>query len=244
MNIINARENLVIELSKLQTLTDEWLANRSDVRVLEVGCGSCSYIKLSSNAYIVGIDISEERLLRNKILNRRILGDIQTYNLPSSDFDVIIAWYVFEHLEHPEKALKNCQQALKENGSLIIAIPNVYSLKGLLTKFTPHWFHIWVYKYVYGYEHAGKVGYPPFHTYLKLSIAPASMERFALENGLSTEYSVTYEDSKQERIRQLNNFFKVAWILMELLTKVLSLNSIATKNSEYIVVLKRQKMHA
>jgi Methyltransferase domain len=37
-------------------------------------------------------------------LIERELGDIESYDLPAEDFDVVVCWNVFEHLPHPERA--------------------------------------------------------------------------------------------------------------------------------------------
>src|ERR687885_598780 len=95
------------EIVKLQQVIDKLLNNRQNLKVLEAGCGSATEIKIPEDAYFVGIDISEKQLERNSLLKEKILGDIQTYDLPASDFDVIVCFYVLEHVPKPELALKN-----------------------------------------------------------------------------------------------------------------------------------------
>jgi 2-polyprenyl-3-methyl-5-hydroxy-6-metoxy-1,4-benzoquinol methylase len=92
------------EINKLQSvISHQLLSNKKNIRVLEAGCGSASHFNFGQNAYLVGIDISEEQLKSNSVLNEKILGDIQVYNLPVTNFDVIVCWYVLEHLPEPEK---------------------------------------------------------------------------------------------------------------------------------------------
>ena len=124
--------------------------------------------------------------MRNSDLSEKILGDIQNYDLPASEFDLIICWWVLEHLQHPQKALENCLKALKRNGAVVIASPNIFSIKGMITKLTPQSFHLWVYKYVFGYKKIAKTeDCPPFRTFLKYFIAPKALSRFAIKNQLS-----------------------------------------------------------
>ena len=88
-------------LRQLQAFVDEALHGRTRLRVLDAGCGSSSYVKAPESAHRVGIDISEEQLRKNTFVDEKILGDIQTYELPPASFDVIICWWVLEHLREP-----------------------------------------------------------------------------------------------------------------------------------------------
>jgi 2-polyprenyl-3-methyl-5-hydroxy-6-metoxy-1,4-benzoquinol methylase len=230
------------ELDQVRLVVKKLLINRESIKVLEVGCGSSSFIKLQQNAYMVGIDISEKQLQRNDILNEKILGDIQTYDLPHSEFDLIVCWWILEHLEYPEKALINCLNSLKENGIIVIAVPNVYSAKGLVTKYTPHWFHIWVYRYILGKKLAGIEDNPPFHTFLKFSISLDSVKKFAHNNKFSVEYFGFHESVDQKNFRENHRIAGPAWSLVKLLIKALSFGKVDAELTDLIVVLKNQKV--
>jgi len=226
------------EISKLQSVIDKYLTGKKSIRALEAGCGSCSHIDIGKSAYIVGIDISEKQLQKNKILNEKILGDIQCYDFPASEFDVIFCWDVLEHLAQPKKALKNLIKALKRDGIIVLAVPNLISIKGMLTKYTPHWFHVWIYKNILGYEMAGKEGHVPFRTVLRYSIAPKFIKQYAYDNNLSIEYFSIYESQKQKNIRK-NKFYNMIFSILILLIKVLSFKKIDAGLTDYIIVLKR-----
>src|SRR5947209_10828787 len=176
------------EIIQLQSFINMSLCDRGPIKVLEAGCGSRSNIKLPENisAYLVGIDISEEQLQMNSVVHEKIVGDIQSYVLPSSEFDVIICWWVLEHVLHPEKALDNFLRSMKEDGLLILTVPNILSIKGLLTKYSPQCFHIWVHRKFWKFFSVK--GFIPFRTYLKFSISPVSLRRFAAKNNLSIEF--------------------------------------------------------
>ncbi len=45
-------------------------------------------------------------------------------NLPGNSFDVITLWHVLEHLEHLNEVMEKLYSILKEDGILIIALPN------------------------------------------------------------------------------------------------------------------------
>ncbi len=94
------------EIANVQELLTAHVQGHDKVRVLEAGCGSLSHFDFSDQTYVVGIDISAEQLEKNPMLHERILGDIETYEFSPNEFDIIVCWYVFEHLPHPEQALR------------------------------------------------------------------------------------------------------------------------------------------
>lgn len=101
-----------LHTSKLQEFLDESLKNRQVLQILEAGCGSTSHIHFNNEFFLTGIDISEKQLARNQKLNKKILGDIQTYNFPPKSFDIIVCWYVLEHLIYPLFALTKFSESL------------------------------------------------------------------------------------------------------------------------------------
>jgi len=170
-------------------------SNRA-IRVLEAGCGSSRraewLFQLKPGSEIVGIDTSAEAIEENPILTEKIIGDIQTYPLRANEFDLIICYFVLEHLPRPTDALQNFVRATKPNGLIVLAVPLVNSIKGLITKVTPYRFHVFVYRYLKRYQEAGKPGHAPFPTYLRLAITPKSLVQFATDNHLSIEYLQPY----------------------------------------------------
>ncbi len=223
----------------VQALVDQMAGPDAILRVLEAGCGSNSKFRLAPNAHITGIDISKEQLAKNNLLCERILGDIQTYPLEASSFDIIFCWDVLEHLKYPEKALENFAQAIRDGGIIILGAPLVGSLKGVITKFTPHWFHVAVYRYWLGNENAGKPGYAPFPTFLKNSMSPSSIEGFAQESQMGVERLIVYEGAMQinERIRHRSVDF--GFRVFGPLVKTLSFGRIDPTVTDFIMVLRK-----
>jgi SAM-dependent methyltransferase len=138
------------------------------MRVLDAGCGRRTNSDVPQNAWVVGIDVDEAGLALNTRLNERIVGDIQQH-VPGR-YDTIYCNDVLEHLPDPMLALENLAGALEPGGTLHIRLVDVTSRKAVLTKFTPHRFHVWVYRYVFKYELAGRPGRGPFPTYLRWSL--------------------------------------------------------------------------
>lgn len=220
---------------RFQAFIDQLLIDKNSICILEAGCGSISYLHFKQKHYIVGIDISEKQLQRNSRLNEKILGDIQYYDFQSSVFDVVVCWNVLEHLTKPDLALLKFVYALKEDGIIILAIPNVLSLKGLVTKYTPLWFHTFYYRNLLGKKHKGKDDFGPYKTYLRLSISPSRINKFSTRSGLKVLYFDSYNPDWGESIRLVKNIY----IGLVNLMKLTSLNKLG--NSEILMIL--QKNH-
>lgn len=183
----------VRELSEMQALLDRVLAARPEARILEAGCGSTSMLRFPDSARLTGIDISQDQLDRNTRIHEKILGDIEAYPLPESTFDVIVCWDVLEHLPHPERALANFARAIRPGGLILLAFPNPGSFKGWLTRVTPHAFHVWVYRHVFGIAWAGQPGHGPFETLFSPGMHPARIRSFAQEHALNVAYERLFE---------------------------------------------------
>jgi SAM-dependent methyltransferase len=230
---------MATEDPKLQVVFDRLMKGRSGLNVLEVGCGSCSHVDMGDRPRITGIDISEKQLDRNQVLTEKLCGDIASYDLAEGSYDVVICWWILEHLTDPKSALINCQRALKQDGILIIAVPNIRSVKGLITKYTPHSFHIWVYRYILGYKNAGVDDQVPFVTFLRWFLAPGSIRKFAATYKLAIEHFFLYENPNQFYLRERSPLIKLAWVILQGITKILSLGQIDAYETDFIVVLRK-----
>ena len=226
----------------LQSAVELILKNKKQINVLEAGCGSVTReLQFKENAYLVGIDISEDQLERNKLLHEKILGNLETYNFGKKSFDVIVCRYVLEHLSGPRNALKNLFKATKSGGIIIISVPNFYSLKGLVTKFTPQCFHVFIYKYIYEVKNAGKGGNPPFKNYMRPSIAPQKLMKFAEK----MEFTIPYYwylggfgDWAAHHWQKKSKLMYKALLFSEKMLRVISFGKI--RESEFIVILQKR----
>jgi len=118
--------------------------------VLEAGCGSTSDVYLPFKKRVTGIDIDAEQLKHNDRIEMKIQGDLQTYELPQNQFDIVACVDVLEHLPFPEKAFANMSRSVKPGGYLLIAGPEPYSYKGFLARYTPHSMRFFVHKLITG----------------------------------------------------------------------------------------------
>jgi SAM-dependent methyltransferase len=207
------------------------------VRVLEAGCGSApSPVGLDGRAWYVGLDISERQLARNTWAHEKILGDVQSFDLPRDRFDVVACWDVLEHLPAPERAMDNLMRATRPGGLIVIKVPNPSSLKGVITRFTPYPVHVWVYRHIFGYPDAGSDDLGPFPTHLRPVLAPPRLREFARERGLEVELLGTYEAEIQAATRGRFRVTGRRWQAICILVTALSGGRVDASATEVIAV--------
>lgn len=181
---------------RLQACLEELLPERRPVQVLDAGCGKRLVVPVAEDTYVVGIDIDAAQLRPD--LDEALVGDLQTHDLGRDRFDAIICWYVLEHIADPVIVVRKFAEALKPGGVLVIAVPHVASVKGLVTKYTPQWFHDWMWSRVFG---AGPQ-HEAFPTVLSRSLTPQALRRDAAAEGLSVAFLAEFEAWPQKRIRR------------------------------------------
>jgi SAM-dependent methyltransferase len=199
--------------------TNQLLDGKRRIKLLEAGCGSSTHIRFNPAVYAVGIDISEEQLKKNTKVQEKILGDIEEYPLPRDEFDVAICWMVLEHLPNPRRAMQNMFSCVKPKGLVILGFPNLLSIKGVATKFTPFWFHQMFYRFM-RYE------FRPFPTYLRMAIIPTNVKRFAEENGFSVVFSKMVEGGVAKRVRRRFRVMDFVFTAADRATSALSLGKL------------------
>lgn len=219
----------------------ELLPEEATLRVLDVGCGDKLRVKIPAPIHLVGIDISPEQLERNTIAQEKILGDVESYPFEPDCFDVIVCWDVLEHLPRPERVLKNLISTLKPGGLLLIEAPNPCSLKGLITKFTPHWFHVLAHRLLLGNKNAGKPGYPPFLTYLRFMLRPKRLVRWSVDHGLQPEFVAMATGGHIRALQRHRPLLGYAYAGLSLLLKGLSFGAYDGSMTELYAVLRKPK---
>jgi SAM-dependent methyltransferase len=207
-------------------------------RIVDAGCGSAMHIPIPDSSVVVGVDISKTQLDRNAGLSERICADLQTVDLRGMDADLVVVWDVMEHIRRPSDALDRLAAALRPGGLLLVAGPNPMSLKGLTTKLTPHWFHVWFYRTVYGIQTAGQADTRPFRTYMRLAMSPGGIERWARETALEVVYVVRYEGETQARLVTRYRVFGLLYRSVGAVARVLSLGRVTYRGTEFAALLR------
>ncbi|MFA4852408.1 MAG: class I SAM-dependent methyltransferase [Bacteroidales bacterium] len=98
--------------------------------ILDVGCGSGELLKLFKhhNWETLGIEPnSKVREFAKLSYGLKILEEDQIINIPEKSIDVITLWHVLEHVSDLNERMQELKRILKNDGVLIIAVPNCIS---------------------------------------------------------------------------------------------------------------------
>lgn len=113
-------------------------------RMLEIGCGRGGFAchvaaKSPRPREIVAMDFSTVALEKAKELARRTgargitwrRGDIQAIDEPDAAFDVVVSCETIEHVQRPQKAIRELARVLKPGGRLYLTSPNYLGPLGI-----------------------------------------------------------------------------------------------------------------
>jgi len=102
--------------------------------LLDVGCGTGEFLAVMRAAgwQVAGLerDANAANWGRQHLQLEIHIGSVS--DLPPGQYDVITLWHVLEHLYSPYDALQRLCHHLKEQGVLIIAVPNLASVDASL----------------------------------------------------------------------------------------------------------------
>ena len=210
--------------------------------IYEAGGGSTSFLplKVLHRARVTVVDIDQDQIRNNDYAQQAILGDIQTYRFKPNSFDLVICYNVIEHVPDVEAALLNFRESLKPNGMILIGAPNPRSLSGVVTKYSPHWFHVWFYRHVRGDKKAGLPGHAPFPTLFHPLVALPNLEAFAEQHGLQMIYRKQYESPRYPEMRRRKPLFAA---LVDAAAKVMNIflpGKADVRHGDYHVILRKR----
>lgn len=124
-----ARENIALQYLGLPILGAD--------RLLDYGCG-WGYISRKASLAgwnVLGVDISHNEIGVAKlymnylgISNNSKFSTENISNFPEKSFDAVISMMTIEHVHNPGLFLARINLCLKDNGKLIIGIPNIMTL--------------------------------------------------------------------------------------------------------------------
>ena len=229
-----------MRLFEAQETIDRLLTNVHAPRILDAGCGSLNHFRFKTNSQFVGIDISQEQLDRNKAFSEKILGDIQAYDLSGSNFDVIICRFVLEHLDVPNKALTNLVRALSQEGIIVMVAPNLISISGLVTKLTPHWFHVFAHRVLFRNKQTSMADHEErFPTPFRYSMTPRRIIALARSSGLKVRYFCMYEGWEMWNLMRRSKFIRVFFKTTQILVRIFTLGKCDILLGTYTLIISK-----
>lgn len=100
-------------------------------RVLDVGCGSGDFLgEMKAIGWdVYGVDASRSACDRAvaKIGTNIYCGSLDDCHFVGEFFDVVTMWHVLEHVDDPNATIKEIGRILKNDGLLILEVPNIDS---------------------------------------------------------------------------------------------------------------------
>lgn len=97
-------------------------------KILDLGCGEGTRLNfVVPNGKIgYGIDINKTgiEIAKKKYPHNFQIGDLEKLPYKDSSFDLVYSAYVFEHLENPEKVVKEGLRVLSKGGYFLVVCPN------------------------------------------------------------------------------------------------------------------------
>jgi 2-polyprenyl-3-methyl-5-hydroxy-6-metoxy-1,4-benzoquinol methylase len=205
----------------------------AEIAILDVGAGRQSSFRVDG-AHLVGLDPSAAELAENPHLDERIVGTIEDAVLPPASFQVVVLWDVLEHLDKPRAALSKLAETVALDGAIVIAAPDPLSLKGLVTKFTPLWFHRLMIRRLLPF-----VEREPFPTYLRFAMRPAAVEAWARDNGFEVSYFRREEARIQQEAREKLRLRGWRWTIVRGIFRAATLGFGSAASTDYRMVLRR-----
>ena len=228
-------------LARAHTVLKDLLP-KGEVAVYEAGGGASSYLPagLLARAKITVVDIDPTQIANNGYAETKICGDVQSYRLPPASVDLVTSYNVVEHLPHVDQALACFAEAVRPGGLIFIGAPHPRSLSGVVTKYSPHWFHVWFYRHVRGHKRAGLPGEPPFPVHFHPLVDPKHLKAFMAERGFETAYECVYEGPRYAEMRERKPLLAALVDAGSTLINIMLGGRVNVREGDYHLVLRKR----
>lgn len=113
-------------------------------RILDIGCGRGLFLSIMKmhGWEVAGTERDEETAKHASVEHdiQVMAGDVCRSGFEDEHFDVITLIHVLEHMDDPERMIRECNRLLKNGGMLVVAVPNLSSLQASFGG--KDWFHL------------------------------------------------------------------------------------------------------
>ncbi len=123
------------------------------LRLLDIGCGSGTFVRLARRAGVeaMGLELSREAaaIAEREAPGAVMEGSEEEILEQGRVYDVVTLFHSLEHMTTPFRFLKKLRRILKEEGSLIVQVPNAGSLQARV--FGSRWYGLDCPRHLYNY---------------------------------------------------------------------------------------------
>lgn len=133
--------------------------------MLDVGAGAGVKEELDwrgSGRLVVGVDL-DPRVASNPRLDLGVLGNAESLPFQEESFNTVVSVSVMEHVENPDRVLREVYRVLKPGGLFIVKTPNREHYFARIARLTPLGFHKWYNK------HRGREAEDTFPTHYRFN---------------------------------------------------------------------------
>jgi len=143
-----------IRVKKITTLSN--FSNIHSKKILDIGCGTGDFLlSMKRKGWeIYGTEISQSRIEELQKKDIPVCDESKNEcNYEENFFNIITAWHVLEHVIDPKNLLVKMHSFLKDDGKIIIEVPNFGSWQARSTR--SFWFHIDAPRHIYHFTREG-----------------------------------------------------------------------------------------
>ena len=100
-------------------------------KILDIGCGTGQFLCIAKDrgweTYGIEPSAKASEYAQKKFGLKVLTKKLEEAELPDKYFDVITMWHSLEHIPDPSGSLQAINRSLKDNGLLVISLPNISS---------------------------------------------------------------------------------------------------------------------
>jgi len=181
-------------------------------KILDVGCGAGEFLlKLKKKGLLpYGVELNKQAATKGQQRGLNIhAGILREARFPDKFFDIITLNHVLEHVPSPAKTLEELKRILKDDGLLVIAVPNINSLAYKI--FKSNWIQLDVPRHLYDFSPKTLKKYA---SELDWRIKKTRYNSTDFQFWGSLLYLISNKKKKASTIRSLENFYLLRILLL------------------------------
>lgn len=210
--------------------------------ILEAGGGSVSHFVQPDKSTVVTLDIDRDQLKKNVDATVKVQGDIHSIPLQNDSICQVVCFNVIEHLTVPEFALNEMCRVLKSKGILVLGFPDRNSLKGLITRTTPTWFHRAYYRFIVRKPDSGSGHFDVFPTIFGEIVSGKQVCEWLASRNMSIEFYSAFDGANEYQITSgslLRRIAAIPYYALVLFFQLLSFGKWRPGDSDVLLIARK-----